>query len=487
MTKVETGRAVLPRHFCRAWRTTGTIALTVSILAGCTTFSQDGGFTDISTTAQARLGKDVIWAKSEDEQATITQRVAELLVKPLTVDDAVQIALLNNRGLQAAYAELQLSEADLVQAGRLPNPSFAMLRASGTEAGTREFKIEQALTFNLFSLVTIPQATAIERRRFEQTQRAVTLDMFRLASETRKAYYAAIAAAESVRYQRQVREAAEASAELARRLAQVGNWNKLDQLREQAFYADAAVNLAVAEQTSVAAREQLTRLLGLWGEQTRFALPERLPDLPATATELANVEQLAIAQRLDLQAVRLQTEALAKNLGLTKTTRFINVLEFGPARVLEGTRDSDYKTGYEVSFELPLFDWGSAKVAKAEALYMQAVNRAAEAAINARSEVREAYHGYRSRYDIAKHYRDEIVPIKKRISEENQLRYNGMLIGIFELLADSRSQIESVNAYIDALRDFWLAQADLEMALIGKPDLAAPASPRAMAAPAAEH
>ncbi|MCK6435251.1 MAG: RND transporter, partial [Aquabacterium sp.] len=90
-----------------------------------------------------------------------------------------------------------------------------------------------------------------------------------------------------------------------------------------------------------------------------------------------------------------------------------------------------------------------------------------QTAINARSEVREAYGNYRSAYDIARHQRDEIVPLKKRISEEQGLRYNGMIIGVFELLADARSQITSVNAYIESLRDFWLAQSDLDMALIG--------------------
>jgi outer membrane protein TolC len=178
---------------------------------------------------------------------------------------------------------------------------------------------------------------------------------------------------------------------------------------------------------------------------------------------------MAMARRLDVQAARLQTEALARNLGLTRTTRFINVLEFGPARVLEGTAGAGYKKGYEVSFELPLFDWRTARAARAESLYMQSVEAAAQTAINARSEVREAYLAYRSSYDIARHYRDEIVPIKKRISEENQLRYNGMLIGVFDLLADARTQISSVNSYIDSLRDFWIAQADLEMAVIGRP------------------
>ena len=448
--------------------------LVIFLLAGCASFSQDGGFGNVANTAHKRLGKDVTWVKSEADQETITKRVTELLGNPLSVDDAVQVALLNNRGLQAAFAELAISESDLVQAGRLPNPSFSMLRASKPGLDGRDYKIEQAITLNLFSLVTMPKASAIERRRFEQTQRMVSLEMLRLASEARKAYYTAVAADQSVHYAKQVRQAAEASAELARRMAKVGNFNKLQQAREQDFYADAALGLARAEKIAVASRERLTRLLGLWGQQTQFTLPERLPDLPQAPNELPNVETMAMAQRLDVQAARLQTEALAKNLGLTKTTRFINVLEFGPARVLEGAADSGYKKGYEVSLQLPLFDWGTAKVAKAEAPYMQSVNVVAQMAINARSEVREAYQGYHSSYDIARHYRNEIVPVKKRISEENQLRYNGMLIGVFELLADARTQITSVNSAIEALRDFWIAQADLEMALIGKPSLIPP-------------
>ena len=438
-------------------------------LAGCASFSQDGGFGSVEQTTQERIGKDLKWAKTDADRDAIDQRVGELLAKPLSVDDAVQIALLNNKGLQASFYELGISESDLVQAGRLPNPHFSMLRARDGD----EFVIEQVFTFNVFSLITMPQVVAIEQRRFAQVQRAITMQTLSLAAQTRKAYYAAIAADQTLSYMEQVRRTAEAGAELARRMAQVGNWSKLQQAREQSFYADAALNLARAGQAQTAAREKLTRLLGLWGERAQFKLPPRLPDLPKLANDLPEVEQLAMEQRLDVQAAKLDTEALAKNLGLTRTTRFINALEFGPARVLEGQRSEPYKRGYEVSLELPLFDWGTAKVAKAEALYMQAVYRAAETAIDARSEVREAYQGYRSNFDIAKHYRDEIVPLRKRIAEENQARYNGMIIGVFELLADARAQISSVNSYIESLRDFWIAQADLEMALMGKPSLSA--------------
>ena len=428
--------------------------LTALALGGCASFSKDGGFSAVEQTAKERVGKDVKWARTDADRDTIAARVADLLIQPLSVDSAVQIALLNNRGLQARFHELGISEADLVQAGRLH--------------------------INLARLFAMPLINQVEQRRFAQIQAEVTLDVLRLAAATRKAYFMAVAGVETVRYMHQVKAAADASAELARRMAQVGNWSKLNQAREQGFYADAALNVARAEMAAAAAREQLTRLMGLWGAQTRFVMPERLPDLPQTVDDMPNIEQLAMEQRLDLQAMRIQTDALAKNLGLSKATRFINVLELGLVR--NSSNEEPTQRGYEISFEIPLFDWSGARIARAESIYMQAVNRVAETAVNARSEVRQAYLGYRSSYDIARHYRDEVVPIRKRIADENLLRYNGMLIGVFDLLADARSQIASVNSYIEALRDFWLAQSDLQMAMIGQPSMSI--APRAAASAA---
>ena len=449
-----------------------------AVLAGCASFSSDGGFGPVAQTTRDHLGQEASWHRTAAERERAAARVAELLAQPLDADAAVQIALLNNRGLQAAFHELGIAEADVVQAGRLPNPGFSIGRSTRGSEVERELGIH----VNLARLILMPTVQRIESRRFAQVQGAVTTRVLALAADTRKAWVQAVAAEEGVRYTQLVRQAAEASAELARRMAQVGNWNKLQQAREQGFYADAALNLARAEQAQRSARERLVRLMGVWGAQLDFRLPERLPDLPTTPKDLPNVEQTAFAERLDVQAAKAGAEQMAQNLGLTKTTRFINVLEFGALRTT--SNEMPVKRGYEVGFELPLFDWGDARVAKAEAVYMQAVEQAAQTAIEARSEVREAYGAYRSSYDIARHMRDEIVPLKKRIADENLLRYNGMLIGVFELLADARSQIASVNASIEALRDFWLAQADLDMALLGKPGLSAMSTPAMAAAEA---
>lgn len=443
-------------------------------LSACTTLSPDAGFQTVQTAATARLPSPATldWARQPDDLVRIERRVADLLARPLQADDAVQVALWNHRGLQAAFAELGITDAELVQAGRLGNPGFTFGR---TTQGA-EVELERSWHVNLAHWLARPWVRQAHSNRQAQVQASVTLQVLALASETRKAWVHAVAAQESVHYSRQVMQAADAGAELARRMAQVGNFSRLQQAREQAFYADAALNLVRAEQQQHAARERLIRLLGLWGDQTQFTLPPRLPDLPTQPRDLPDVERMAMAQRLDVAAARAGAQATASNLGLTRATRFVNVLELGLVR--NSASEGPPQRGWEVSLELPIFDWGEARVARAEGVYMQSLHLAAQTAIEARSEVRQAHGAYRAAWDIAKHQRDEIVPLRARIAEENLLRYNGMLIGVFELLADARAQITSVHGAIEALRDFWIAQADLDMALVGKPSLTPMAAAR---------
>jgi outer membrane protein TolC len=453
-----------------------------ALLAGCAGFSADGGLGPAQRAAQQHLGdKQLVWARTQDEQAAVDARVAELLRAPLTADAAVQIALFNHRGLQASLHELGIGEAELVQASRLPNPSFVF----GKFKAGDEREIERALHFSLARVIALPWLRESAQRRFDATKITVAAQVLDHGTAARRAWIQAVAAQEGVRYAEQVMRAAAASAELARRMQQVGNFSALQRAREQAFHADAALNLARAEQAERAAREKLTRALGLWGAQTAFTLPDRLPDLPGTARELPDAERTALAQRLDVQAAQRMAQQSAAQLGLAGPLRFTEGLELGLER--NSSNEGPTSRGWELGFEIPLFDWSGARRVQAENRHRQALLRAEQAAIDARSEVREAYGAYRSAYDIARHHRDEIVPLRKKMLDENVLRYNGMLIGVFELLADARAQIASVNAAIDATRDFWLAQTDLDMALVGKPMLAPMAGGApAMAAPGGE-
>ena len=470
----------MTRHTQRAL----TLALSAVLLSGCASFSEDRGFALTQQTAKDRLGKDAAWIKTAEDASSIKTKVQALLAKPLSADDAVQIALYNNPGLQATYAELGISESDLVAAGRVDNPRFMFMRALDRNS---EAKIENIVSFGVMSLITLPLRMEAAGRRFESTKRGVTSEMLRTASDTRRAWVQAVAAAQTVQYMAQVKESAEAGAELARRMARAGSFSKLTQMREHAFYADAAAQLARAQQAAVTAREQLTRLMGL-PDSTAFKLPGRLPDFPKAPRGETDIAKEASQERLDITAARFEAEALAASLGLTKVTRFTNVFEIGRVRIDEG--HDPRKHGWEVAFEIPLFDWGGARVAGAEARYLQAAERIRETAINAQSEVRETYSAYRTQHDLARHYRDEIVPLRKKISDEMLLRYNGMLKSVFELLADSREQVMAVNGAIEAQRDFWLAEADLQMALIGKPSalgLGQSMAPAAAAKPAGGH
>jgi outer membrane protein TolC len=439
------------------------------VLAGCASFSPDGGAGKVSELTKERTGQGTTLLRSAAEFDSAGTRVTELLKQPLTAESAVEIALLNNRGLQAGFSELGIAEADRVRAGRLANPRFSVGRLAG--GGVTE--IDRSVTFNLLGLLTLPLASQVAQRQLEQVQFQAAFEAVGVAADARKAFFGAVAAQDLVRYSEQVKEAADASNELARRMLQAGNFNKLAQMREQAFYADATANLARARHQAVVERERLVRVLGLAGEQLAFKLPERLPDLPRQPVEPKDAEQTAIDKRLDVLMARRSVDATAKSLGLTKATRFINVLEVGYAN--KSQTGEPRQNGYEIELELPLFDFGTTRAARAEATYMQAVHRTAAVAINARSEVRESYSAYRTAYDLARHYRDEVVPLRKRISDENLLRYNGMLASVFELLADARDQVTSVTAAVEALRDHWIAETNLQSALTGRSPSAVPA------------
>ena len=432
------------------------------LLAGCASLSDDAGFTKVEQAVKERTGAETKWARSDSDADTVRGRVKELLGKPLGPTEAVQIALLNNPGLQASYAEVGIAEADLVQASRWRGPTFSFGRLRRGD----ETEIERGVFFDVLGLLTIPLSTRASESRLQATQNRAAAEGLRVALDTRKAWFEAVAAQETAKYMVQVKASAEASAELARRMAAVGNFPKLAQAREQAFYAETTTQLARAQHNATAARERLARLMGLWGEDLGFQLPERLPELPKAVREGGDLEAQAIAQRLDVQGARRDAESVARSLGLTKVTRFVNLLEVG---VLSNSETGEPRQrGWEVELGLPIFDFGGARVARAERLYMQAANRTIETAVAARSEVRESYSAYRTSFDVAKHYRDEIVPLRKRISEEMLLRYNGMLASVFELLADSREQVAAVNGYIESVRDFWIAESDLQMALTGR-------------------
>ena len=456
------------------------------VLAGCASLNMDQTVRDANDATSTFTQGKLELSRTEQQRQARAELSGTLLAKPLGMDEAVQLALANSPAVQTLLATSWGDMAQANQTGRIANPVFTFERIRFAD----ELELGRLLSFGLLDLLTLPRRLEISQSQMAQTKVQLSATVVEQVTQVRQTWVRAVAAQQSSAYAAQVNLSAKASAELARRMQQVGNFTKLQRARQQSFYADSAAQLASSQHASTAAREELIRQLGLTNAQAaQLKLPERLPDLPKAPLQAAVVNATAPEQRLDVQIARNQLEAAGKSQGLNLITSLVDV-EVGVRRdtVFDNAAGtSTPRTGYEFGIRLPIFDWGTAKRDAMNAQSLAAANRYESTVRGASSQLRESYSAYRTAYDVALHYRDEIVPLRKLIAEENMLRYNGMFIGVFELLADNREQIASVTAALNAYQQFWLADAALAASMTGKPTATLMASPTAGGDAAAGH
>jgi outer membrane protein TolC len=462
----------------------------ILLLGGCANFSPDGGMSVVRDLTTNAIGEPVTKIRSKDEAAAAQSKVTDLLSRTMTADAAVRIAILNNRGLQAAYNELGVSEAMMVEASLPPSPAITLSRIMQPSS----IELEAQILQNVLSLLTLPRRREIAEDRFLQAQKRAVEATLRIAADARRAYYRAVATNELVKLFDQAKMSAETVSDFAKKLGETGGMAKLDQAREHAFTAEVGGQLAQARLNQRLERERLNQALGLWGAQIKYKLPDKLPVLPSKPKVEDDIETEAVLARVDLEIARMEVAILAKEYGLTHATRFIDVLDVRGIRRLEKTdvTDVDYtlgpgpsliKTttertekvrwrGLDVDFQIPIYDFGEVRTRRAEETYMGAVNRVIEKAVNVRSEARQAYQAYRGNYDVVRHYEREILPLRQIITEQTLLNYNGMLVDVFALLTDARARIDTNVQAVNARRDFWLAKVDLHTAVVGGRDTA---------------
>lgn len=440
------------------------------VLAGCASVSPDGLRSDVQALSAPRLPAEAQLPSTDaDARAQAQERIGEWLRQPVDSDAAVRIALLNNAGLQARLAQLGVQDARRVQALTLPNPHVTL----GRFANGHEREIERQLSFSLLDLLTLPWRTRWQGLQMEQATLATAQDVLRLAADTRRAWLRAVAAEQVLAARERMHEAAEAGGELARRMARVGNWSRLRQARELAIQQDAAAQLARARLAAAVEREQLTRLLGLWGEQAQYRLPQQLPALPAQASALQTgdgIEATALRERLDLRALRRDLDHLADREGWAGVGSMFGDIGLAYSyntSTEQATGHSDTKHGWTLELPLPLFDWGGAASSRARAEVRRSAAQLQDGAVRARSEARAAWQSYRTAWGLAHQQQTEVLPLARFINEETVLRYNGMLASVWQLLAEARNATQAVATATEAQRDFWLADTDLQLALTG--------------------
>ena len=435
--------------------------LSALLVAGCVV-PRKAGFDDVSKSLSKRTPYRVHWNQGTDADRQVADETRRLLSQELTVETAIQIALFNNPELQATYERLGVAQADVVQAGLLRNPRISFHYGFRIlESGLDE--IVGSVTGAFLDLFLMPLKKKLANAEFRRVKLEVADAVLAKVDAVADAFYAVQASTQIVAMRRTMLDAQQAATELAVRQHEAGNISDLDLSNEQAVYAQAKLDVARAEYQLLADRESLTRLLGVWGTDVEYKVAAKLPDVPAAEPDLAHLEQLAIEHRFDLAAAREELNGAAAALQVTKGTRVISGLDLGA----NGHRDPDGPTtlGPTVDLELPIFDQKQAEVARLRAQLHAAQHRSDALAIAIRSEVRQARNRLMAARLTIEYYAKTLVPLRERIVTLSQEQYNAMLLGVYQLLQAKQNEITSYREYIEAVRDYWIARADLERAI----------------------
>ena len=444
-------------------RTRSILPAVVLLAAGCA--APSASFDRVQATVAERTGKHVQWNRGGSEDAQVEEGVRAILRRELTADRAVQIALLNNRELQAHFEEIGIAQAAVIEAGLLSNPSLATSFRFPNQPPSGS-NVEYSIAQNFLELIMLPLRKRIAAAQLARTETRVADEVLKLVAEVKTAFYTAQARQQMLDRLRVVSEISETAAEFTRRLHDAGNASDLALANQQGSYEQSHIEVAQTELQLRRDRERLDRLLGLWGSETNWKMADHLPELPAHEISLQNLETRAIAQRLDLKALRMRLDVIGQSLALRTKTRYLP----GGIKVgvdTERETDSQRVTGPTLDLELPIFNQGQGEVAKLTAQYRQAQRELEARTVNARSEVREARDQLLAARELTSYIGKKLLPTQQQALNLTLRQYNYMLRGAYDLLFAKQNEVAAERSYIEAWRDYWIARAELERAVGG--------------------
>jgi len=445
-------------------RNTGWLLSSIVFLNGCASVALNAGFDEVKAAVEERAAIKIYWNNGTDLDKEAAEKLGSLLKDKLTVDDAVQIGLLNNRELQAVYSDLGIAQADLVQAGLLNNPIFDGAIKWATPGGGKP-DLELAVVMNFLDIIYLPLRKRAAAARFEEAKTRVSGMVLDFAARVRTAFLMHQANQQMLELRQTIVQALSASLEVARRLTEAGNITDLEFARDRALAEAGKLALRSAEVAVRQSSEELNTLMGLWGKQTEWQTDERLPEIPQQPIQTEELERVALNRSVDLLNARQRLVSAGEQLGLNKATALIPESHMG---ALGERTDGAWEVGPVLEFPIPLFDQGQARTGRAAAELRRAQQEYYALAIRIRSMSRAVRDRMEGARDRASYYRDILLPLQERIVNESQLQYNAMQLGPIQLLRAREQQIETGAAYVEALRDYWLARAELAQLLSGR-------------------
>jgi cobalt-zinc-cadmium efflux system outer membrane protein len=440
----------------------GSMCLSV-LLSGCAGVDLRSGFSDVDSSVQQRLAMPLFWNNGTELDQEVSERLGKLISEKLSVDRAVQIALLNNRELQAVYSDLGVAQADLVQAGLLKNPLFDAVITFPFNGGPPDLELTAVMSF--LDIFYLPLRKRLAESQFEEAKSRVTAAVLDVAGQVRSTFYDHQANEQILDLRQSIVQSLEASMDVTQRLYQAGNISHLDLARERVLLEGAKLRLRSAEIASRQSREQLNILMGLWGKETEWQTDRRLPEIPQEPLSIEGFERVAIERSLDLVRGRQRIVVAGEQLGLNRAGALAFDLD-GGAR---GDRNEGaWAVGPALEFPIPLFDQGQARVGRAAAELRRAQQDFYALAVRIRAAARAVADRLQGARDRALYYRDVVLPLQELVVNEAQLHYNAMQLGPIELLRAREQQIEAAGAYVEALRDYWTAYGDYQQLLSGR-------------------
>ena len=446
-------------------------------LGGCASVPVDDVFSDAADLAAERTGRRVEWADVSLGAEEMDDRVRALLSRPLDADAAVEVALLANRRLQARHAALGAAAAAKVQAGLPPNPFLEVTARFRDGGGTPQLEVSVVQeVLDLFLLPARKRLAAVELERARLDLASAVID---LAAETRQAFVRYQAERQLLELDRHALTAVEAAWEMAVQLRAAGNVSELDLLVERDFYEQVKLDVSRRELAVAELRGRLDAMMGLWGERAAaWTAAERLPDPPPDAAVPEDAERRAVARSLDLAAAVLDLEASARRLGITDVAAVFPELEVGAEGEREVERDGggdggggehrEWWYGPSVGFRIPVFDRGGPRRVAARMEIRRRWDELAALGVDVRAAARGAATRLLYAERHARYTREILLPLRTALTAETQLHYNGMFLGIFQLLDAKRRELDAGRSHVVALRDYWLAAAALDQLLAGR-------------------
>lgn len=455
-------------------------ALAGSLLLGCV--SGNAGYDDVRELTAARLGKAPRW-QTHDSRGPADAETKKLLESPLTADAAVALCLANNQALQASFEKLGIARAEWVHALSLPNPSVGAGVRWGPDDHT---EIDVDATLSLTQLLFMPWKSGAAAAQLDATELEVVGEIAEFAFATRVGFFAYQAAVQQLELWKSVLTSARASRDLAESLHRAGNITDLNLASERALYEEARIAMSRAEARLRAEREQLNARMGLVGERAaRWTPVPRLAEPQPVSGLVANLENRSVARSLDLELYRRRFRAAERQLTVARLEGWVPELRAG---VSAEHSEPGWGIGPRAELEVPLFYQGQGHAAAATAELRRQRNLFDDRDAELRARARALASLLTESATSLGYYRSTLLPLREEIVRQTQLEYNAMSIGFFQLLQAKREQIQSAQAYVELLREYWTQRSEVEALLAGvlprsAATLADPALPSA-AAPA---